>query len=47
MTKEEWHSSGSWIGVVELPAGLRDDFLSGLNEITKGEVDTKILKGTI
>ncbi len=47
VTKEEWHASGSWIGVVELPAGLRDDFLSGLNEITKGDVDTKILKGTI
>lgn len=47
VTKEEWHSSGSWIGVVEIPAGLRDDFLGGLNEITKGDVDTKILKGTI
>ena len=47
VTKEEWHSSGSWIGVVEIPAGLRDDFLGRLNEITKGEVDTKILKGTI
>ncbi len=47
VTKEEWHSSGSWIGVVEIPAGLRDDFLGRLNEITKGDVDTKILKGTI
>ncbi|HOK28071.1 MAG TPA: ribosome assembly factor SBDS, partial [Methanomassiliicoccaceae archaeon] len=32
VTKEEWHSSGSWIGVIELPAGLRDDFLGRLNE---------------
>ena len=47
VTKEEWRSSGSWIGVVEIPAGLRDDFLGRLNEITKGDVDTKILKGTI
>ncbi|NLI74281.1 MAG: ribosome assembly factor SBDS [Euryarchaeota archaeon] len=47
VTKEEWHPSGSWIGVLELPAGLRDDFLSKLNELTKGDVDTKILKGAI
>lgn len=47
LIKEEWHSSGNWIGVLELPAGLRDDFLGKLNELTKGEVDTKILKGTI
>ena len=47
VTKEEWHSSGSWIGVIELPAGLRDDFLGRLNELTKGEVETKILKGAI
>ena len=40
-------SSGSWIGVIELPAGLRDDFLGRLNELTKGEVETKILKGAI
>jgi ribosome maturation protein SDO1 len=47
LTKEEWQSSGNWIGVLELPAGMRDDFLGKLNELTKGEVDTKILKGAI
>ncbi len=47
ITKEEWQPNGSWIGVVELPAGLRDDFLGKLAEKTKGNVETKILKGTI
>lgn len=44
ITKEEWQPNGSWIGVVELPAGMRDDFLGRLNEKTKGNVETKILK---
>lgn len=47
ITKEEWQSNGSWIGVVELPAGMRDDFLEMLNERTKGDVETKLLKGPI
>ncbi len=46
LSREEWQSNGSWIGVIELPAGLRDDFLSGINEKTKGNVETKILKGS-
>jgi ribosome maturation protein SDO1 len=45
--KEEWQSNGNWIGVVELPAGMRDDFLGKLAERTKGDIETKILKGTI
>ncbi|MDD1768685.1 MAG: ribosome assembly factor SBDS [Methanomassiliicoccales archaeon] len=44
ITKEEWQQNGNWIGVVELPAGMRDDFLGRLNEKTKGNVETKILK---
>jgi ribosome maturation protein SDO1 len=47
VTKEEWQSNGTWIGVVELPAGMRDDFLGKLAERTKGDVETKILKGTV
>jgi ribosome maturation protein SDO1 len=47
ITKDEWQANGNWIGVVELPAGMRDDFLGKLAERTKGEVETKILKGTI
>jgi ribosome maturation protein SDO1 len=42
--KEEWQSNGSWIGVVEIPAGLQSEFFDKLNKKTKGEVETKIIK---
>lgn len=42
--KEEWQTDGSWVGIVELPAGLQNDFLSKLGEKTKGGAETKILK---
>ena len=42
--KEEWQTNGSWIGIVEIPAGMRDDFYAKLNEKTKGNVEAKQLK---
>ncbi len=42
--KEEWQADGSWVGVVEVPAGLQGEFLDRLNERTHGNVETKILK---
>lgn len=42
--KEEWQANGSWIGVVEIPAGLQSEFFDKLNKKTKGEVETKIIK---
>jgi ribosome maturation protein SDO1 len=42
--KEEWQKNGDWIGVVEIPAGLRDDLFNRLNSKTHGEVETKQLK---
>lgn len=47
ITRDEWQSNGNWIGIVELPAGMRDDFLGKLAERTKGDVETKILKGAV
>jgi ribosome maturation protein SDO1 len=44
ITKEEWQKDGSWIGVVEIPAGLQSEFFDKLNQRTKGDVETKILK---
>ncbi len=44
ITKEEWQKDGSWIGVVEIPAGLQSEFFDKLNKKTKGEVETKIIK---
>ena len=42
--KEEWMSNGSWVGVVEMPAGMQTEFLDRLNAKTKGSVEAKVLK---
>ena len=44
LEREDWQSDGSWIGIVKLPAGMQTDFYDKLNEVTKGNVSTKILK---
>ena len=41
--KEEWTTSGMWIGLVELPAGMQGDFFDRLNNKTHGDVETKII----
>jgi len=41
--KEEWTSGGSWIGVIEVPAGMVGDVIDRLNDRTKGEVEIKKL----
>ena len=42
--KEEWQSDGSWVSVVDLPAGLQMELLDKLNKLTHGRVQTKLLK---
>lgn len=42
--KEEWQKDGSWIGVVEIPAGMQIEFLEKINTKTKGNVETRITK---
>lgn len=44
LVKDEWQSDGSWIGVIEIPAGMQGDVYDILNKATKGTVETKILK---
>jgi ribosome maturation protein SDO1 len=44
VTREEWQKDGSFIAMVKVPAGMRDDLFSLLNRITKGEAETKIVK---
>ena len=44
LEREDWQSDGSWIGIIKLPAGMQTDFYDKLNEITKGNVETRILK---
>ncbi len=43
ISKDEWGSDGSWIGVIEIPAGLRVEFIERVNEFTKGKAQVKIL----
>jgi ribosome maturation protein SDO1 len=45
ITKEEWQKDGSWIGVIEMPAGMQTDFLEKISNKTHGDAETKILKG--
>jgi len=44
VSKEEWGADGSWMGIVEIPAGLQQDLFNKLNEKTKGNLESKILK---
>ncbi|MHA1642151.1 MAG: ribosome assembly factor SBDS [Promethearchaeota archaeon] len=42
--KEEWQTDGSWVAVINLPAGLQMELLDKLNKLTHGRVQTKLLK---
>jgi ribosome maturation protein SDO1 len=42
--QEEWQKDGSWVAVVEMAAGLHNDFLEKIGKITQGNYQTKILK---
>lgn len=44
ITREEWQSDGTWIGVVEMPAGMYGPFVERLGKLTQGTIQTKILK---
>ena len=44
LQSEEWQPDGSWIGVVEFPAGMQNDFYDLVNEVSSGEAETRILK---
>lgn len=44
LEREDWQSDGSWIGIIRIPAGMQTDFYDKLNEVTKGNISTKILK---
>jgi len=44
VSRDEWQSDGSWIAIVEMPAGLHAAFLERLGKITQGNYQTRILK---
>jgi len=41
--REEWQPNGDWIGLVEIPAGIRDEFVGKLKNKTHGNVETKLI----
>ncbi len=43
--KEEWTST-SWIVVIEIPAGMQGDIYGRLNDVTHGQIETKIVGET-
>lgn len=43
MKKDEWQNDGSLVAVIEIPAGMSEEFENELNKLTKGENETKIL----
>ena len=43
LQKEEWTSDGHWIGLVEIPAGLKYELIAKMDSLTKGKVETKII----
>jgi len=43
LEREEWQSDGSWVGVVEFPAGMQNDFYDLVNEVSSGEAETQII----
>jgi len=44
LQREEWQPDGSWIGVIEFPAGMQNDFYELVNEVSSGEGETRIIE---
>lgn len=44
LVRESWEADGSLIGVLRVPAGMQGEIYDQLNNLTKGEVETKVLK---
>jgi len=44
LEREDWQSDGSWVGIIRLAAGMQNEFYDKINDLTKGNVSTKILK---
>jgi ribosome maturation protein SDO1 len=44
LLKEEWAGNGSYICLLEIPAGAQPDVYDRLNNLTHGQVEVKIIK---
>ena len=44
LVRDEWQNNGTWIGVVQIPAGMQPEFYDLINKLSKGEAETKLLR---
>ncbi len=44
LQQEEWQNDGSWVGVLEFPAGMQNDFYDLVAEQTEGTGETQVIK---
>jgi ribosome maturation protein SDO1 len=44
LLKQEWQKDGSWIGLIDLPVGMEQEFYSIIGKATAGEAETKIVE---
>ena len=44
--QSEWQNDGSWVGILDMPAGLEAEFLEKINNLTHGRAQIKTLKRT-
>ena len=44
LTRNEWQSDGSWNGLIDIPAGLQDEFFDKVNALTHGDAVLEIKK---
>ncbi len=42
--KENWNNDGSLTSIIEIPAGLTEEFFEKLNNMTHGKVESKIVR---
>jgi ribosome maturation protein SDO1 len=44
LMKEEWGGDGSYICLLEIPAGMQPEVYERLNNLTHGQVEVKVVK---
>jgi ribosome maturation protein SDO1 len=44
LEREEWQNDGAWVGVLEFPAGMQNEFYDLVNELTSGEAETRKIR---
>ncbi len=44
ISREEWQSDGSWVGTLEMPAGLYGPFIERLGKLTQGTIQSKVIR---